>query len=161
MIRRPHSVFHLKENRLVISRRSRLSAVSSIMQRRNEPVPVMDYRQHRRAQRLVHECCNYDHGNCIALDRGDSCVCVQRISYSLLCKWFIAAVLPLDCELQAALFYRHDRKRCTVCGRLFHPGSNRAVYCADCSKKIKRQKASARKRRQRQKCHALGPEKAL
>lgn len=25
--------------------------------------PRMDYRQHRRARRLVHECCNYDGGN--------------------------------------------------------------------------------------------------
>ncbi len=24
-----------------------------------EPIPVMDYRQYRRARRLVHECCNY------------------------------------------------------------------------------------------------------
>ena len=29
--------------------------------------PYMDYRQHRAACRLVHECCNYDNGNCIAL----------------------------------------------------------------------------------------------
>ena len=49
-----------------------------------EPIPVMDYRQYRRARRLVHECCNYDGGNCIALDDGEECVCVQSISYSLL-----------------------------------------------------------------------------
>ena len=48
-----------------------------------EPIPVMDYRQYRRARRLVHECCNYDGGNCIALDDGEECVCVQSISYSL------------------------------------------------------------------------------
>ena len=63
-----------------------------------EPVPVMDYRQYRRARRLVHECCNYDGGHCIALDDGEECVCVQSISYSLLCRWFRAAVLPLDRE---------------------------------------------------------------
>ena len=33
--------------------------------------PYMDYRQYRAACRLVHECCNYDNGNCIALDNGD------------------------------------------------------------------------------------------
>ena len=65
-----------------------------------EPVPVMDYCQYRRARRLVHECCNYDGGNCIALDDGEECVCVQSISYSLLCRWFRAAVLPLDRELK-------------------------------------------------------------
>ncbi|MBR6569925.1 MAG: cysteine-rich VLP protein [Clostridia bacterium] len=131
------------------------------MKTQHEPVPVMDYRQHRRARRLVHECCNYDHGNCLALDRGDGCVCVQSISYSLLCKWFALALLPIDDELHAALLHRHNRKRCTVCGRLFRPGSNRAVYCPDCSRRIKRQRAAERKRRQRKKCHALGPEKAL
>ena len=30
--------------------------------------PYMDYRQYRAACRLVHECCNYDNGNCILLD---------------------------------------------------------------------------------------------
>lgn len=55
----------------------------------DNPVPVATYAQYRRIRRLVHECCNYDHGNCIALDDGyEPCVCVQSISYSLLCKWF-------------------------------------------------------------------------
>ena len=26
----------------------------------SDNLPHMDYRQHRRARRLVHECCNYD-----------------------------------------------------------------------------------------------------
>ena len=73
---------------------------------KTEPIPVMDYRQYRRARRLVHECCNYDGGNCIALDDGEECVCVQSISYSLLCRWFRAAVLPQDKELETALFHR-------------------------------------------------------
>ncbi len=41
----------------------------------------MDYRQYRRARRLVHSCCNYDCGNCLLLDDGEGCVCVQSISY--------------------------------------------------------------------------------
>ena len=109
-----------------------------------EPIPVMDYRQYRRARRLVHECCNYDGGNCIALDDGEECVCVQSISYSLLCRWFRAAVLPLDRELETALFHRLDAKRCAVCGALFTPGSNRAKYCPECAgrmERIKRRKA--------------------
>ena len=100
-----------------------------------ELIPVMDYRQYRRARRLVHECCNYDGGNCIALDDGEECVCVQSISYSLLCRWFRAAVLPLDRELETALFHRLDAKRCAVCGVLFTPGSNRAKYCPECAPK--------------------------
>ncbi len=114
-----------------------------------EPVPVMDYRQYRRARRLVHECCNYDGGNCIALDDGEECVCVQSISYSLLCRWFRAAVLPLDRELETALFHRLDAKRCAVCGALFTPGSNRAKYCPECAGRMKRIKAAQRKRKQR------------
>ena len=98
-----------------------------------EPIPVMDYRQYRRARRLVHECCNYDGGNCIALDDGEECVCVQAISYSLLCRWFRAAVLPLDRELETALFT---------------PGSNRAKYCPECAPKVhRRQKAECERRR--------------
>ena len=46
-------------------------------------MPVMDYRQYRGARRLVHECCDYIDGNCIVLDDGEECVCVQSISYSL------------------------------------------------------------------------------
>ena len=86
----------------------------------------MDYRQYRRARRLVHECCNYIDGNCIALDDGEECVCVQSISYSLLCRWFRAAVLPQDKELETALFHRLNAKKCAVCEALFTPGSNRA-----------------------------------
>ena len=71
----------------------------------NDKLPRMDYRQHRRARRLVHECCNYDGGNCLLLDDGEPCVCVQSISLSLMCRWFRVAVLPLDGELAAALLY--------------------------------------------------------
>ena len=78
---------------------------------KTEPIPVMDYRQYRRARRLVHECCNYIDGNCIALDDGEECVCVQSISYSLLCRWFRAAVLPQDKELETALFHRLNAKK--------------------------------------------------
>ena len=56
---------------------------ASMKKSKPEPIPVMDYRQYRRARRLVHECCSYDGGHCIALDDGEECVCVQSISYSL------------------------------------------------------------------------------
>lgn len=88
-------------------------------------MPVMNYQQYRRARKLVHECCNYDNGNCIALDDGEECICVQSISYSLLCKWFRTAVLPLDKQMETALLFREDMKRCAVCGQPFLPGSNR------------------------------------
>ena len=52
----------------------------------------MSYPQYRKARRLTHECCNYCNGNCLLLDDGEECVCVQSISYSLLCRWFKVAV---------------------------------------------------------------------
>lgn len=121
----------------------------------------MDYQQFRKMRRMVHSCCNYDGGNCLALDDGEGCICVQSISYSLLCKWFRAAVLPMDRELEAALYHRLAAKRCAVCGNLFFPGSNRAKYCPDCAGDIKRIQAAERKRKQQGKCHALEGENPL
>ena len=61
---------------------------------------------------------------------------------------FRAAVLPLDRELETALFHRLDAKRCAVCGALFTPGSNRAKYCPECAPKVhRRQKAECERRR--------------
>lgn len=51
-------------------------------------LPRMNYPQYRKARKLVRECCNYCDGNCLLLDDGEECVCVQSISYSLLCRWF-------------------------------------------------------------------------
>lgn len=58
-------------------------------------IPVMNYPQYRRMRKLVHECCNYDGGNCILLDDGENAsVCrVFPIRYSvngsalLSCHW--------------------------------------------------------------------------
>ena len=37
--------------------------------------------QRRRCNRLIKKlCANYDDGNCLPLDEGDGCVCVQMIS---------------------------------------------------------------------------------
>lgn len=107
----------------------------------------LDYGQYRKIRKLVHECCNYDDGNCIALDDGEACVCVQSISYSLLCRWFRAAVLPLDKLLCAEVLKQPDSmKRCTECGALFTAASNRAKYCPSCSQRIRRRKEAERQR---------------
>ena len=120
----------------------------------------MNYQQYRTARRLVHSCCNYDCGNCLLLDNGEECVCPQSITYSLICKWFRAAVLPLDAGLCAALLHRTDRKKCVLCGGYYLPKSNRAKYCPECAVRMKRTKATERKRKQRRNCHALGPKKS-
>ena len=95
------------------------------------------------------ECCNCDHGNCILLDDGDECVCPQLISYSLICKWFRTAVLPLDKELYAELYAPEDRRRCMVCGASFASTSNSVKYCPDCRRRITRRQAAERMRKRR------------
>ena len=93
--------------------------------------------QSRKVNSLVkRECCNCDSGNCILLDDGEECVCPQLISYSLLCKWFLTAVLPIDKLLYAELFKTEDKKRCTECGAFFASKSNSVKYCPDCRKRI-------------------------
>jgi len=99
----------------------------------------MDNSQYRKARKLVHECCNYDDGNCIALDDGETCVCVQSISYSLLCKWFRAAVLPLDAALYAEVMERGSAKRCAGCGSFFLPPKHNSLYCPACVEKRRRE----------------------
>lgn len=106
--------------------------------------------QSRKVNALVKKsCCNYDNGNCLLLDDGETCVCPQTISYSLLCKWFRAAVLPDDKELQAELYQREDLRSCTVCGAAFASSSNSVKYCPDCRKRITRKQAAERMRKRR------------
>ena len=85
----------------------------------------------------------------VLLDDGEECVCPQAISYSLICRWFRAAVLPLDESLCAALLYRENMKKCVLCGGWYIPKSNRAKYCPDCSKQERRRKTRNRVRRHR------------
>ena len=111
-------------------------------------IPRMSYPQYRKARRLTHECCNYCNGNCLLLDDGEECVCVQSISYSLLCRWFKVAVLPLDAALCAEITKGRDEiKRCAVCGAAFTPNSNRAKYCPDCAVQVRRKKEAERQRK--------------
>ena len=111
----------------------------------------MTYQQYRTVRRLVHSCCNYLDGNCLLLDDGEECVCPQSISYSLICRWFRLAVLPLDGKLYAALFPPPAirRRRCKECQRLFSPPRHNTLYCPDCAaKRVKRSKRDwARKKR--------------
>ena len=110
-------------------------------------IPRMNYRQYRKARKLTHECCNYSDGNCLPLDDGEECVCVQSISYSLLCRSFRAAVLPLDAGLCAEISRSRDEvKRCVECGAVFTPKSNRAKYCPDCAARVRRKKEAERQR---------------
>ena len=122
----------------------------------------MNYPQYRKARKLVRECCNYCDGNCLLLDDGEECVCVQSISYSLLCRWFRAAVLPLDAALCAEITKDRDVvKRCSECGAAFMPKSNRAKYCPACAKRMRRRKEAERQRKRYYLSTHLGAEKPL
>ena len=105
--------------------------------------------QRARCNRLTRRlCANYDGGNCLPLDDGEGCVCVQTISYSLLCKYFRRAVLPAD-KVLCADIYRQRTRLCDRCGKPFAPGSNRQKYCPECGRSIrcKQKTDSARRRR--------------
>lgn len=111
--------------------------------------PRMDHKQLRRAKKLIRKlCCNYDHGNCLALDDGEPCVCVQGISYSLLCNWFRNAVLPADHELLADVMRERPGKCCAICGKPVYSSSNRTKYCPVCAKQERRKQDAKRKREQ-------------
>ena len=111
----------------------------------------LDEKQYRAVKKMTRAACaNNDCGNCLLLDDGETCVCVQSISYSLLCRYFREAVFT---RRQAAMRTDHPQRgnrfealrgmRQHVCG-----GSNRAKYCPDCAAKIRRrQKAESERNR--------------
>ncbi len=111
-------------------------------------LPQMTQEQLRMAKKLIRgKCCNYDQGNCIALDDGEPVSCPQGFSFSLICKWFRDAVLPIAPDLQFAIMKHGARKRCCVCGKFFYATSNRSKYCPLCSQKVRQQKEAARLRK--------------
>lgn len=118
--------------------------------------PVMNYNQYRRVRKLLNECCNYENGRCLLLEK----ICPQAISRTLLCNWFKETVLPLDKELSATLLHKQEAKQCLICGKSFIAGSNRAKYCEKCSVLERKRKEAARQRRRYQSTH-LGKLKAL
>lgn len=111
----------------------------------------LDEKQYRAVKKMTRaECANNDCGHCLLLDDGEPCVCVQAISYSLLCRYFREAVLPADRQLYGEITREReiDLKRCAVCKSTFAAGSNRAKYCPACAGKIRRrQKAESERNR--------------
>ena len=103
--------------------------------------------QARRVYKLARErCCNCYSGFCVLLDTP----CPQCITRSLICKWFKQAVLPEDMPLYVELTGDRGKTRpCASCGKPFVPTGSRSVCCPDCAARIKREKAAARKRKQR------------
>lgn len=108
-------------------------------------LPRMNDRQFRNAKSLIGAiCCNYDRQTCgcIKLDRGDIVLCPQILTKSVCCRYFRDILLedPDGRALKSELFQDEGTKRCTECGSLFQPKSNRSKYCSACAKKIRLQK---------------------
>jgi len=107
--------------------------------------------QYRAVKKMTRAACaNNDNGNCLLLDDGETCVCPQAISYSLLCRYFREAVLPADKELYAEITRDKEieLRRCAICKSTFAAGSNRAKYCPACAARIRRrQKAESERNR--------------
>lgn len=106
-----------------------------------DKLPRMTEAQFRKAKKLIKKlCANCDRGNCLLLDDGETCICPQLISYSLLCRYFRTAVLPADKELYAEIMGSDARRRCAECGKLFASESKNALYCQSCAASRTRRK---------------------
>ena len=91
--------------------------------------------QRKQANALIRrECCCYEDGNCIVLDDGDTCACPQTASFSVCCKWFRWAVLPLDGTLEACGVNNVGKLRSghlkAVCHRTHYRTDRQAVKIA-------------------------------
>ena len=108
-------------------------------------------KQSRKVNALIKRlCCNYDNGNCIRLDDGDPCVCVQCITYShIICKWFRIGVLPADKDLYIELARPKNIKICIVCGKEYLITGKNSKYCPDCKKKMRNRKQAEYMRNKR------------
>ena len=108
-------------------------------------------RQRAKIKTLVRRtCCNCCKGNCLLLDDGEPCVCVQSISkYGIYCNYFKNAVLPVDEGLHAEIMKPTDGKRCVLCRQAFASRAKNQRYCPACAAKQKRLKAAERQRRKR------------
>ena len=69
-------------------------ALPPIERKPDGTLPRMTPQQRQKAVRLIRSVCyNYDSGDCLLLDDGEGCACVQSISYSVNCKYFRRVLL--------------------------------------------------------------------
>lgn len=91
-------------------------------------LPRLTPKQRQRANALIKRlCANYDNGNCLALDDGEPCACVQSISYSLLCKYFRKAVLPAEPLLEADILGTRFENACPAVRRSSRRATERNI----------------------------------
>lgn len=94
-------------------------------------------------------CANYVDGNCLLLSDDDFCPCPQLITYSLLCRYFIKAVLPGNRQLNGDIMNWSDTRKCCECGQFFYPKGPRTKYCDKCRPIVRRRQIRERVRRKR------------
>jgi len=104
------------------------------------------------------ECANYVGGDCIVLDTN----CPQMgCIYSVLCKYFINSVLPLDKDLYKELLPDAEEtsglynKVCKYCNKQFTSDKKNEQYCPKCKDKVKKEKTKLRVQKHRNKCNAF------
>ncbi|MDL2233175.1 cysteine-rich VLP domain-containing protein [Ruminococcaceae bacterium OttesenSCG-928-L11] len=106
----------------------------------------------RDTRRLVTTmCANYDHEyGCLPLETG--CFMLGKAyAGGALCKYFKAAVLPLNPELEAVFCGQPKAavRICTACGKNPVPIRGRAKYCVACAQKIHRRQKTESERKRR------------
>ena len=109
----------------------------------NKPLPRLTEKQRISVNTLVkNECCNYDEGNRLLLDDGETHCCPQLITYSLLCQYFRRAVLPLRPDLEDEILNQKQKGLCKDCNNPFIKKHHNQLYCISCARiRIRRQKA--------------------
>ena len=115
---------------------------------------IMNEKQFKSAKSLIKDTCsNYDcsTGGCLMLDNGFVVPCPQLSRQSIVCKFFRDVLLAdkRAKELKSEIYQPKNRRICAACGGHFQALSNRAKFCAKCSKEQQKKKASERKRKQR------------
>ena len=114
------------------------------------------------------ECANYDNGICLPEDRPCHVISPAYPTIhdgAVNCDYFLEAVMPLDKELNTAVWHEVLReedqagehwKECARCHKPFIPGSNRQRYCTACGAAAKqtRDREKQRRYRERQKTSA-------
>lgn len=107
-------------------------------------------------------CASYKEGGGCSVQRCGLCVVQIKTDSAIgnVCPYFMTHVLPADSKLQSeylAYFPQDERKQegdskraeCLRCGGEYEKGSNAAKYCADCRALNERDKARARKQKER------------
>ncbi|MFB6803428.1 cysteine-rich VLP protein [Peribacillus butanolivorans] len=113
------------------------------------------------ARQARKECANYNNGACALQTCGE---CIVTIPTDTLpgnvCSYFMQHVLPTDLALNEEYLETFPRDYplrnvkpkladCQRCGEAYEKQGNAAKYCGDCRKLNERDKARARKRKER------------